>query len=272
MPKLTRPGGVELHWEGAGEGPTVVISPAVFGNRGMFADFVADLSNDHAVVRYDARGTGLSSRVGPHDLDTGAADLEAVIEEVGGPAVVLAFVDAGNRAVRVAHDRPDLVAAVLAMGAPPITRRALRDMDALAGSDAVVDTFLEMVDSYYASALRGIVSDSNPQMTEDEVRKRVEEQLEYCPQEVASERLRAWIADDAHAQSRAIGERLILINWPGGGRPWFPEQADTVRLLEQFAPEAQVHMLENGLVSRPDLGAAVVRGVTEPLRAPAVKG
>lgn len=263
MPKLKRPGDVELHWESVGEGPAVVMAPAVFGNSGMFQDFVDDLSRDHTVIRYDTRGTGRSSRVGPHDLETGASDLEALIEGVGGPAVVIAFLDASYRAVRVAAKRPDLVDAVFAGGVPPINRAVLDGFDALAGSDAVVDTFLEMLDTYYASALRATISDANPQSSESEIRERVEAQLEYCPQEVAAARVRAFISDDALPQCQAIGERLNLITWPGGGRPWFPEQAEMLRIVEKQTPEARVHLLDNGLVSRPDQGAAIVRSVTQ---------
>lgn len=270
MPELTQPDGATIYWEATGEGPTVVMSPAVFGNRDMFGDFVADVAKDHTVVRYDARGTGLSGRTGPHDLDTGAEDLAAVIEAVGAPAVVMAFVDATNRAVRVAARRPELVLTVVAGGLPPLSRAALAGLDAMAGSDTVVDTFLEMVDSYYASALRQVAADANPQATDEEIRERVETQLGYCPQEVASARLRAWTEDDALEDADAIGERLVLLNWPGGGRPWFPDQDDMVKLVEKLTPEARVRLIENGLVSRPDLGAAIVRELTAERNAYAV--
>jgi pimeloyl-ACP methyl ester carboxylesterase len=271
MPELTRPDGATIHWEAMGEGPTVVMSPAVFGNRDMFTDFVADVSNDHTVVRYDARGTGLSSRTGPHDLDTGADDLGAVIEAAGAPAVVISFIDATNRAVRLAARKPELVLSVVAGGVPPFSRSALEGVDAMAASDTVVDTFFEMIDSYYASALRQVAADANPQATEEEIRERVETQLGYCPQEVASARLRAWTEDDALSEAQAIDRRLVLVSWPGGGRPWFPDQDDIVRLVEKFTPEARLHLIENGFVSRPDLGAAIVRELTADLREPAIE-
>src|SRR4051812_34997025 len=148
MPELTRPDGATIHWEAVGEGPTVVIATAVFGNSEMFAEFAEELSADHKVVRYDARGTGRSSRVGPHDPDTGAGDLAAVIEAAGAPAVVLSFIDASNRAVRVGAERPELVIALVVGGAPPISREALQGLDAMASSDAVVATFLDMIDTY----------------------------------------------------------------------------------------------------------------------------
>jgi hypothetical protein len=63
----------------------------------------------------------------------------------------------------------------------------------------------------------------------------------------------------------------VLLSWPGGGRPWFPEQEDVSRLLKEYAPKARMHIVENGLVSRPDLGAAIVRELTAAVREPALE-
>ena len=63
-----------------------------------FADLIADLTRDHRVARFDARGTGESTRVGPHDIETNSADLAVVIERAGPPAVVVTVGDGLNRA------------------------------------------------------------------------------------------------------------------------------------------------------------------------------
>ena len=61
------------------------------------------------MARYDARGTGESTRAGPHDIETSAADLAAVIERAAAPAVVITVGDGLNRALRVAAQHPDLI-------------------------------------------------------------------------------------------------------------------------------------------------------------------
>ena len=51
----------------------------------------------------------------------------------------------------------------------------------------------------------------------------------------------------------------------GGG--WFPAGREAVKLSRQLFPDAHVEEIEDGIISRPDLTAAVVRRVTAPLRA-----
>lgn len=197
MPRLKRPDGAELHWEARGDGPAVVIAPHAWSVPEHFEPLIAELEPDHRVIRYDARGTGDSSRHGPFDIETGAADLEAMIEHAGGPAVVLSLADGPNYAVRVAAARPDLVAAVLALAAAPIGRASFaEETDALVSSPAVVEAFLEMVATDYRGAMRPLLEAANSQMSDDELRARIDRQVEYVPQDALVERLRAWADDD----------------------------------------------------------------------------
>jgi pimeloyl-ACP methyl ester carboxylesterase len=92
MPRLKRPDGIDIYWEEQGERPLVVLAP-FFNYHPRFADLIADLTRDHRVARFDARGTGESTRVGPHDIETNSADLAAVIERAGPPAVVVTVGD-----------------------------------------------------------------------------------------------------------------------------------------------------------------------------------
>jgi pimeloyl-ACP methyl ester carboxylesterase len=264
--RIRRPDGVELHAEQRGEGPLVVLAPYWTGVPGSVQPFIDEISRDHRVGLYDARGTGQSSRRGPHDMETGADDLEAVIEAFGGPAVVVAFADACNRAVRVVARRPDLATAVISPGTVPLGRRALKGFDSLAGSNRVLNALIETLERYYASGLRNIVTSANPQMSEDEIRERVERLGEYIPGEVGVARLKAWIEDEPQRYARAIGDRLIVLLVPGAVTPWFPEVDQMRHVAAREVPEARIELLEDGLVSRPDLAAEVVRGVTEPLR------
>ncbi len=263
MPLLARPDGIELHWESVGTGPPVVIAPYFMGNPGSLRPFVAELSRDHEVIRFDGRGTGDSTRSGPHDMETGAADLEAVIEEAcSSPAVVIGVADSCNRAVRVAHSRPDLVSVIVSPGAAPLPRSALQGVDAMAGSDTVVNALLDTLENYYVSGLRTLLADANRQMTEDELRVRVEEQLDYLPQDVAITRLRTWLSDDPHQQARELGSRLIVLASPGAMNPWWPPTEDVRRLIAEHLPEARVEEVDDGLVSAPGQAAAIVRSIT----------
>jgi pimeloyl-ACP methyl ester carboxylesterase len=264
---LEREEGIEIHWDERGEGPLAVLAPYSIFHPSVYDPIAAELARDHRIVRYDDRGTGESSRHGPHDMNTGAADLAAVIEASGSPAVIVGLGDAANRAVRVCAERPDLVEAMVIPGGMPAGRERLEGSEAMASSDTVVNAFLSMCETDYRGALRSLVTAGNPQMSEDEIRERVRLQADYLPQETALARLRAWVEDDALQAARACGDRLWLLCSESGGAGWFPSGREAVKLSRQLFPDARVDEIEDGIISRPDVTAAVVRRVTAPLRA-----
>ena len=80
---------------------------------------------------------------------------------------------------------------------------------------------MAMMDTDFRSALRTMISTANPDLDDDAVRARVNASVERCPQEAAAPRLRAWVEDEALADSRAMGDRLWILE--DGTNPWFPE-------------------------------------------------
>jgi pimeloyl-ACP methyl ester carboxylesterase len=257
MPRVRRPDGVEIHWEHRGQGPLVVVANQFFGHTSVFAGLIELLAEDHRVATYDGRGTGQSTRRGPYDLQTDAADLGGVIEAAGGPAVLLTMGDGSNRAVKLAAARPKLVRAVFCVAGNPIGRVAVGDTDALVASDSVLDALLSMMDTDYRGALRTMLGTANPDMDEDAVRARVNLVVEYCPQEAGAPRMRAWVADEALAASRQVGDRLWILQ--DKDNPWFLEIA---RRTAELLPDAHVHEVEYGPISRPQIAAWFVRKVT----------
>jgi pimeloyl-ACP methyl ester carboxylesterase len=270
MPSLERPDGVKIHWEEKGSGPLVVLAPYAVAYPAVYDPLEANLVRDHRVVRYDDRGSGASDHAGPYDMETGAGDLEAVLEQVGAPAVVIALGDAVHRAARVAARRPDLVDALVVPGGNPAGRKRLRDSDVLVTSDSVLDAFLSMGATDYRGALRSAVTAGNPQMREDEVRERVSRQVEYQPQEIAVARWRAWAEDDATDAGRACGDRLWLLYSEDTTGGWFPAGEEGRRIARRLFPEAHVVEVEDGMISRPDLTGACVRRVTSKARSASI--
>jgi pimeloyl-ACP methyl ester carboxylesterase len=260
MPLLRRPDGVQIHWEEQGEGPLVVLATQFFGSPAVFEDLISNLAADHRVVTYDLRGTGDSTREGPYDVATDAADLAAVIESVGGPALVLGWGDGCNRAVRLAAERPGLVGAIVTPGGNPVGREASQGTDALVDSPSVIEALLGMIETDYRGALRTIVGGANPNLTEEEARQRVDSIVEYCAQDVGAARLRAWIDDDAREAAQAVGNRLWILSNELEDNPWFtPAGLDRTR---ELLPDVHIEDVEGGAISRPDLTAAIVRRVT----------
>jgi hypothetical protein len=167
-----------------------------------------------------------------------------------------------NRCVRVGARAPSLIAAIVALGAAPLSREALGEADALAASDAVVDAFVDVLARDYRVAQRTMMTTANPGLTEAQIRGRVNLQVAYCPRETAIDRLRAWIDDDPRAEARAVGERLWILSSPETGGAWFPPGPKLEGLIKRELPGARLERVEDGVVSRPDLTAAVVRLIT----------
>lgn len=259
MPALQRPDGVEIHWEERGSGPLVVIGIHWSGVPGVFGALAEDLSADHRVVLYDARGTGRSTRRGPHDMATGSSDLEALLLELGDAAVLVGLTDFCNRAVRVGAGRAELVEGVIAQGTAPVARSDLAGTDAMAASEGVVEGLIGILEKDYRAAQHNLMSTANPQMDEEQVRQRVDVQVAYCPAEVGIERLRAWVADEPVAAARGCADRLWITFAPGMVGPWFPPYDQLSALVASRLPEARLIKLDDGLVSRPDQTAEVVR-------------
>jgi pimeloyl-ACP methyl ester carboxylesterase len=258
---------VEVHWEERGEGPLAVLVPYCTMHPSAYDPLAAKLAADHRALRYDARGSGRSTRSGPHDMETGASDLAAVIEAAGEPAVTVCMGDAANCAVRVGSRHPELVEAIVAPGGLPAGRSALEGTEAMASSDTVVEALLSMVETDYRGALRSLVTAGNPQMSEEEIRERVRLQAEYQDRDVTLERLRVWSADDPSGYARACEERLWLLFAEGMTGGWFPAGREAAAMSRKLFPEANVRMIDDGIVSRPDLTAAVVRQVSAGARA-----
>ena len=232
----------------------------------------AELERDHRVIRYDERGTGRSEPAGPYDLETAAADLEVVVEAAGAaPAVALCVMDGANRAVRVAARRPDLISMVVTAGAPPLAREALADSDSMLASNTVVGAFMQQLEADYRSAVRSVVEAANPQMSQDELRERVAVQVEHAPAAPASVRIREWAEDsEAEEPARELGDRLVIVLSQSLGGGWLPELGELRPVIAERFPDAPIIEVDDGMISRPDQTAAVIRErVTADLESPA---
>jgi pimeloyl-ACP methyl ester carboxylesterase len=258
LPLLKRPDGVELAWDERGEGPLVVLVNQFFGRPETFNALITELTRDHRVVTYDPRGIGASTRTGPYTFEADADDLEALLDLLGEPAVLLAFADGCNRAVRVAARRPDLVTTIVSPAGNPVGLAAVEGTDALAGSASVLEALLGMMSTDYRGALRTMFSTANPDWDEDSVRDRVVATVEVVPQEAALPRMKNWIADDVTEEARMVGDRLWMLE--DGTNPWFP--IEVARQTKEILPEAHVLEVEDGAITRPDIAAGVIRSLT----------
>jgi pimeloyl-ACP methyl ester carboxylesterase len=259
--RIERPGGVELHWEERGRGPLVLIAHQIlWSHPGVYEELTGELAGDHKVVTYDPRGCGESSRQGPYDAETDSGDLQAVVEAAGGGAVALAVGYGFNLATRVAAARPDLISAVLSVqpaAAAVLPRSELRGSGVMAGSDSVMEMFMQMLSTDPRMALRTIVAASNPGMDEDTLRGRVDLVSSYISPEAGPGRASVWLQDDPSEHVRALGDRLWILH--DKAEPLF-EGVLAARVAELY-PEAHIVELPGGPISRPDLIAEWIRRV-----------
>ena len=265
MPRVSRPDGAEIEWEANGLGPLVVLVAHFYAFPGVLADLNADLARDHRMVTYDRRGAGASSRKGPYDFGTDAADMTAVIEAARldeGAAVVLGWGDGAMLASREAVGRPDLIAAVVAVGGLPMTVAQFATTDSAIGSETVRDAIGQAIQADPRSGIRQLIRQSNLQMSEEEVRERVDAQVAYCSQEALAKRFQAWSSEDAIAEAAELGDRFSVLLFETN----FGPPAEIARHARSLLPRARVSVLDDGPISRPDLTAEAVRDLTQPSR------
>ena len=259
---LRRPDGVEIHWEEQGQGPLVVVVHQILWSfPQVYAALIGDLARDHRVVTYDARGCGASTRRGPYDTATDADDLLALALAAGGAAVGVAVGYGYNVAARVASARRDAISELLCVqpaAAAILPRSELKEVDVMGGSDSVVEMLTTMMQTDQRAALRTLLSAANPELSADELRRRVAHISSYVSPESTLARTEAWLADDPSEYSRALGSRLRILH---PETEQFYEGALTGRVSELY-PEAHVEEVPGGPVSRPELIAAWVRKVS----------
>jgi pimeloyl-ACP methyl ester carboxylesterase len=264
VPFVERDDGVAIYWEDRGEGPALLFAHSYIQHPGVFEGLLAELRNGHRTIRYDVRGAGESSRVGPYDMDTDVDDLLAVAEAAGPLAAVVSNGEATNRAVHAAARRPDLIPNVISLETVPLGRGAAEGTESLIASVSVLDALVGMMRADYRTGLTAAVQRGNPDMTLGALRERVDATAAYISHEASLARLEEWIADDPGGDPLALGDRLIVA-YEGAGA-WFP--AELTERGQDFLPEAQLVKLEGGPITRPDLAAGVVRNVTGVAKTP----
>ena len=260
MPELTRPDGAQIHWDERGEGPSLhVLNNVLTATPDTFDAVLTELASDHRVVTWDPRGAGQSTHNRPYDLVTDANDLIALIEEGGAPTVMISFGLVPSSLV-AADLRPELVAAVVMVGGLGLSGGT--DPDSVIDSESVATAGRQMASTDPRGLQRAMIALGNPQLDEVGVRARLEAQLAYCPVESWVERVESYLGYDARHACAALADRLWLVHWASpmsGGH--------SMEHMQALLPNAHIVELEDGPISRPDLTASVVRGLTTTLRA-----
>ena len=230
---LQRPEG-RIAYSLEGEGPLVVAVPGMGDLRSTFREFVPPLvAAGYRVAVMDLRGQG-DSDTGFADLgDVGnATDVIALIEELGGPAVVLGNSMGGASAAWAAAERPELVQGVVLFGG------FLRQPKANAATLAVLRLFYRVAlagpwgapfwGSYYRSLNKG----TQAPWLDEHVRAIVANLRE--PGRLRAFRHLALQLDHTPVEKRN-GELVApVLSFVGDADPDFPDQKGEVEFLSRF--------------------------------------
>lgn len=115
MRKVVSRDGTTIAYERSGDGPPIVLLNGAFRDHTIFDQLVPELAPHCTTYVYDRRGRGESGDSPAYAIEREFEDLEAVIEEAGGQAVVFAGSSGANLALQAA------------MAGAPITKLALHE-------------------------------------------------------------------------------------------------------------------------------------------------
>src|SRR5258708_22980595 len=108
--------GAQLNYELAGAGSPVALLHAGIADSGMWDDQFAHFAAAHQVLRFDMRGFGQSSM--PDEPYSLSADLYGLLRQLGiGPAAIVGVSIGGGTAIRFAIEHPEMVTALVPLGA-----------------------------------------------------------------------------------------------------------------------------------------------------------
>ncbi|MDG4827561.1 alpha/beta hydrolase [Asanoa sp. WMMD1127] len=103
--------GTTITYDVKGQGPTLVLVPAVLSTRAwdpLYQGLLDLLSADFTVVHYDRRGRGDSGNTAPYSVDKEIQDIAAVIKDNGGQAYAYGISSGAVLTLRAAEQLPEL--------------------------------------------------------------------------------------------------------------------------------------------------------------------
>jgi len=249
-------------------GPRVVLVHGFTQTRASWAAVARDLAADHRVLAVDAPGHGAAGR-SPADLATGAAQLGAA----GGRAVYVGYSMGGRLALRLALDRPDLVAGLVLLGATagiddPAERAARRVADEALAASIERDGVSAFLDRWLAQPLfAGLAVDpmdlaarrANPAAGLAGALRLAGTGTMDPPWWADLPSITAptlVLAGAEDAKFAALGRRLAAGIGPRAAFETIPETGHAAHLQDPAAVAALVRRLTAPTSGRPDLGAS----------------
>src|SRR5580700_10283216 len=132
--------GIEIDYtDSGGQGPAVVFSHGFLMDRTMFGQQVTALAPEYRVITWDQRGHGGTRATGAFTYWDSAADVLALLDQLGVERAVLAGMSQGGfLSLRAALTAPERVKALVLID----TQAGVEDPAAIAGYGALQDEWL----------------------------------------------------------------------------------------------------------------------------------
>ncbi|QNO38302.1 alpha/beta fold hydrolase [Protaetiibacter sp. SSC-01] len=261
LPRPTAAGSARLAYEVRGEGPLVVTIPGMGDLRSADAGLADALVDDgFRVATVDQRNLGDSER--GFDVlgdEATASDYLTIIEELGGPAVVVGTSMSASAALIAAAERPDLVRAVVALS--PFVRNA-------GGNPAINRLLFRMLfarpwgvaawTAYYRSTLNRGQAPADHAEHVAAIRTALSQ-----PGRLADFRRLAVELDHAPAEARAGDVRVPVLAVIGALDPDYTDPAAELAHIAEVVPGARTLLVDDAAHyphrQRPDVVLPAVR-------------
>jgi pimeloyl-ACP methyl ester carboxylesterase len=119
MKKVISKDGTTIAFDQSGKGPAIILVVGAFNDRATGAPLARFLEQHFTVFNYDRRGRGESGDSGPYAIEREIEDLDALIAQAGGSALVFGYSSGATLALRAAAR--GLAISQLALYEPPPT-------------------------------------------------------------------------------------------------------------------------------------------------------
>jgi len=172
MPIVTSKDGTKIAFEKVGSGPAVILVNGAMSYRRAFDTTLEQLaellSNDFTVYDYDRRGRGESGNTEPFTKVREIEDIQALIEDAGGKAMLVGFSSGGADTLETTAVTPG-VTKVFVYEVPFIvddSREALEDYEAYT-SKLVTEGQLDELVEYFITVVAGVPAEFVGGMKQD---------------------------------------------------------------------------------------------------------
>ena len=230
--------GVDLHYELAGEGPTIVLTHGIGGSGADFAPIVPALAQRYRVLTWDVRGFGQSARPADgYSITQFARDLAGLLDAVGVEKAVIGGTSMGGTITqRFILDFPERSAAAVIMSTSSEVNEKARD------------AWLRQADAIERDGMAAWVRRSRPPQQTDEYMREHPELLE-----AEERRIRNNPDGHVYAQvTRAVADynytqelesvRIPALVLVGSKDPQTPPGGSVI--ISRRIPGAELHILD----------------------------